>query len=114
VITIFGIPNCDKCRAARRWFDQNGITHQFHDLRKDGLSTKLIRDWLQKIGAAALVNRRSKTWRELAIDLPAGNADIAELLLEHPTLIKRPLVDTGSNLQVGYDEDKWLQLKTDG
>jgi arsenate reductase len=112
VPTLYGIPNCDKCRAARKWFAGQGVEIPFHDLRADGLDADLVDSWLKQLGFNNLINNRSKTWR----DLPAATraqlnaATARELILEHPTLIKRPLVDTGSSLLVGYDEASWANL----
>jgi arsenate reductase len=112
VPTLFGIPNCDKCRAARQWFAAEGIEILFHDLRADGLDASLVEGWLNQLGFKALINTRSKTWR----DLPAktreqlNDSTACELILQYPTLIKRPLVDTGSSLLVGYDEASWANL----
>jgi arsenate reductase len=112
VLTLFGIPNCDKCRAARQWFAAKGIDILFHDLRADGLDADLVDSWLKQLGFKALINARSKTWRELPAttreQLSGTNA--RELILQFPTLIKRPLIDTGSTLLVGYDEGAWAEL----
>jgi arsenate reductase len=112
VLTLFGIPNCDKCRAARKWFSASGLKFQFHDLRADGLDSELIDHWLSQVGFKALINTRSKTWRDIPAASRAALNDTTarELALEHPTLINRPLVDTGSVVLVGYDEDAWAEL----
>lgn len=108
VITIYGIANCDKCRKALRWFDANGYTHQFHDLRKDGLDKALAEQWLLSLDAGQLLNRRSTTWRQLTVDeRERADNGAADLLVAYPTLAKRPLVDTGGALVVGYDEPAW-------
>ena len=110
--TLFGIPNCDKCRAARQWFAARDIEIRFHDLRADGLNKGLAKSWLKQLGYKALINTRSKTWRELPTDVREQLSDSSapELILKYPTLIKRPLVDTGSSLLVGYDEAAWAEL----
>ncbi len=109
MLTIYGIGNCDKCRKALRWFADNGIEHRFHDLRKDGLSKAQAKTWLQQNGAEALLNRRSATWRQLTASerAQAEQPAAADLLLAHPTLLKRPLVESGESLLVGYDEQAW-------
>lgn len=111
MITIYGIANCDKCRAARKWFSQQDIAHQFHDVRKDGLTASIVQEWLQQAGTDTVINRRGKTWKEIPTDI-RDNLDAnlaAELILEHPTLTKRPVIDTGSEILVGYDEPMWLK-----
>lgn len=105
MIVIYGIPNCDKCRAASKWFTAQSIDFRFHDVRADGLDARQLSGWLEQLGADALLNRRSTTWRQLSDKERAG--DPAGLILKHPTLLKRPLVDSGASLTVGYDEAAW-------
>ncbi len=114
MLIIFGISNCDKCRAARKWFMDKGIEHQFHDVRKDGLTKAVVSDWLSQTGSDTLINKRSKTWREVPEETRNSltNASACQLILDNPTLTKRPLVDTGAELLVGYDEARWLTLKS--
>lgn len=112
MIVVYGIRNCDKCRAALKWFASEGIEHSFHDLRQDGLDQTLLTIWLTRIDADALLNKRSKTWRAIPAERrdEPGKAAVIKLVLDYPTVIKRPLVDNGAQLQVGYDEDAWRQL----
>ena len=111
MITIYGIPNCDKCRAARKWFAANGVNVRFHDLRADGLDTQTLEGWQTVLGDDALINKRSQTWRKIPepdrqeLD---GNGS-RQLMLNHPTLIKRPIVISGSTVAVGYDETGWTK-----
>ena len=109
---IYGIPNCDKCSKARKWFEGNELNHSFHDLRTDGLNAAMISAWLKQTDADALLNRRSTTWRGLSNeqrDAAISNSGLTQLLIQHPTLLKRPLVDTGATIIVGYDETAWLE-----
>ena len=105
---VYGIKNCDKCRAALKWFDKQAIDYRFHDVRTDGLSKKQVKSWLNKAGSE-LVNKRSTTWRSLSDSerTQIESTGAVELLLEHPTLIKRPLIEDGAELLVGYDEPAW-------
>ena len=105
MIVVYGIPNCDKCRAASKWFTAHEAEFRFHDVRVDGLDSKQVSDWLDTLGSDTLLNRRSTTWRQLGE--AERNSDPAGLILKHPTLLKRPLVDTGNGLVVGYDESAW-------
>jgi arsenate reductase len=109
MLTVYGIPNCDKCRAARRWFEASGAEFSFHDLRVDGLPGDLLQRWLDTVGSESLINKRSTTWRALPADQRDGldATGIRQLLVEHPTLIRRPVVDDGMQLLVGYDESGW-------
>ncbi len=109
---IFGIPNCDKCRAALNWFAAAGIGHRLHDIRADGLDATLVRHWLEVVGADQLVNRRSTTWRQISEDQRDLDdaRHVVALILEHPTLVKRPVVAVGDSVVVGYDEGSWQAL----
>ena len=114
-IIIYGIKNCDTCRKALKWLDAEGIDHAWVDIRVDGLSHENVQRWLQAIGAEALVNRRSTTWRQLAPEQrPALDSnDWVDVLLENPTLIKRPVFDLGDEVRVGFGDDvrAWLTGK---
>jgi len=109
--TLYGIPNCDKCRAARKWFDAQDNRYTFHDLRADGISQHAIAGWLKAAGSDALINKRSTTWRQLSdAERARAESDPAGLLAANVTLIKRPLVQVGNELVVGYDEQRWSEL----
>ena len=111
-VTLYGIRGCDRCRQARRWFADHAIEHRFHDLREDGLNAELLESWLAAVSPARLVNTRSTTWRSLAPESREQAMSLAgiPLLLELPTLIKRPVVTSGQQVRVGYDEAEWTRL----
>ena len=104
MLTVYGINQCDSCRKAIKWLDGQGLEYRFHDIRSDGLAADLVKSWLDSSFADSLVNRRSTTWRQLNEDqrLYEGNA-LLELLLEHPTLIKRPVFVTDRIIAVGFN-----------
>ncbi|RUR52809.1 Spx/MgsR family RNA polymerase-binding regulatory protein [Vreelandella populi] len=112
MLTLYIIDTCDTCRKARKALEDNGVPFKTHDLRKDGLSTELLEHILERVPLQDAVNKRSTTWRNLSQkDKDSLDATSArQLLLEHPTLLKRPLLDTGGDaLKVGYragDYDK--------
>ncbi|MEJ2139606.1 MAG: ArsC/Spx/MgsR family protein [Gammaproteobacteria bacterium] len=116
MITVYGIRNCDKCRAALKWFDSRDAQHTFHDLRADGLALTTVQRWQRSLGDDALVNKRSTTWRGIANEDKTGLSrdGIARLMLAHPTLIKRPVVECEDRVYVGYDEAAWNVLLTNG
>ena len=107
-VTVFGLRNCDTCRKALRWLEGEGVEHHFHDLRADGLERARVGRWLASPQADRLVNRRSTTWRSLDESRRAAQGDaLLDLLLEHPTLIKRPVFERrGEVLAVGFDPDR--------
>ena len=103
---LYGIKNCDTVKKARAWLDAHQIEYRFHDFRGDGLELKRVQDWLRELGVDTLINKRGTTWRQLdektRSGLTASNA--AALLVTHPTLIKRPLLDIGHQRFVGFSE----------
>ncbi|WP_110666991.1 ArsC family reductase [Salinicola halophilus] len=110
--TLYGIKNCDTCRKARRLLDERGIDFRFHDLRDDGLDAATLDAFLARTDWQTLLNTRSTTWRGLgAADKEALDRDRArELMLAHPTLIKRPLLVRGDTLVVGLNRSAYEGL----
>jgi Spx/MgsR family transcriptional regulator len=105
--TLYGIKNCDQVKKARRWLDERQVGYHFHDWRADGLPAE-VGQWLDQLGWQALVNRSSTSWRALPEDTRATFGDQAlALLVETPTLIKRPLLTFGDELLVGFDAERW-------
>ncbi len=106
MLIVYGIPNCDTCRKARKWLDGQGIAHRFHDLRADGLPAELLAAWIAELGWEALLNRRGTTWRKLPEDdkRRVDEAGAGSLMQHHPTLIKRPVFDLGDRRLVGFGE----------
>lgn len=109
MLTIYGIPNCDTCRKARKWLETNSVEHRFHDLRVDGLEKATLERWAQSAGWQKLLNTRSTTWRGLPEtdrqNLKEKRA--LELMLELPTLVKRPVAEVGDILLVGFSADRY-------
>jgi len=110
--TLYGIPNCDTVKRARAWLDDHGVSYRFHDFRKAGVPEAELDRWLAAPGWEALVNRRGTTWRGLdeatrqsVVDAPSARA----VLLAHPSLIKRPVVNWGPERDVttGFDAERW-------
>ncbi len=101
MLTVYGLKTCDACRKARKALGDR--EHRFHDLRADGLDPALLDRWIEALGWEALLNRRSTTWRGLnEADRAAPDADRARgLMLAHPALVKRPVIDDGGTVRVG-------------
>ena len=102
--TLYGIKNRDTVKKARLWLDQNGIAYQFHDFRADGLTLAQLNDFAIRVDWNTLLNRSSTSWRQLSAeqqsDLTLEKA--TALMLCTPTLIKRPILDTGDKLIIGF------------
>ncbi|WP_020590971.1 arsenate reductase [Kiloniella laminariae] len=103
---IHGIKNCDTCRKAIKIFAGKAIPHSYHDFRADGLSEQQLDRWLQAVGWEKLLNRRGTSWRALPDDVKERiDADQAKsLMLENPTLIKRPVFEVGDAVVVGFSK----------
>lgn len=111
-LTIFGLPGCDTCRKARKWLADNGHEHRFHDLREDGLDMQMLQRWSDRLDWQPLLNTRSLTWRKIPPNDRAGMAGDRALacMLQHPTLIKRPLLEYGDLVTVGYSAASYEQI----
>ena len=104
MITLYGLKNCDTCRKARKWLDELGIAHSFHDVRADGLSETQIAGWARALGWETLLNRRGTTWRQLTEKEKenVNEARAVALMAAHPALIKRPVFDLDGRQLVGF------------
>ena len=105
---LYGLKNCDTCRKAMKALEAAGHAPRLHDVRADGLDRAQVEAWL-KIFGDALVNTRSTTWRGLTADERAEPA--AALLIRHPTLMKRPIIEDGDRVTLGWTaeaQSTWL------
>ncbi|MBR2512634.1 MAG: Spx/MgsR family RNA polymerase-binding regulatory protein [Halomonas sp.] len=112
MLTLYMINTCDTCRKARKALDEKALLYKTHDLRKDGLSAALLEHILNRVPLVDVMNKRSKTWRELSDDEKDYDANSArQLLLTYPTLLKRPLLeqDDGTIL-IGYRDGDYDKL----
>ena len=110
MITLYGIPNCDTVKKARAWLASHGVAHTFHDFKKQGVPADRLATWQQAVGWEKLLNRQGTTWRKLDPQLQAATTDAAgaqALMLAQPSVIKRPVVDWGTQVTVGFDEKSW-------
>ena len=112
--TLFGIKNCDTVKKARRWLDAKKIDYQFHDFRIDGLTEAQVQGWINTIGLGTLVNKRSTTWKTLSNtekeQITSNYVYVATTILEHPTLIKRPLLENNGETTVGFSEASYKDI----
>ncbi|TFW29331.1 ArsC family reductase [Massilia horti] len=108
--TLYGIPNCDTVKKARTWLADQGHAFDFHDFKKQGLARELAAGWLEQLDWEVLVNRKGMTWRNLTDERRAQVVDKAsalELMLENPSVIKRPVLDNGGALAVGFSDAQY-------
>ena len=112
MITVFGIKNCDTIKKARNWLTDHSIDYQFHDVRTDGIDAEKIEYWIEQAGWESVLNRRGTTWRKLDSSIQETiNADtVTALLLEHPAMIKRPVLDVDGAITIGFKADKYQTI----
>jgi len=113
MIKLYGIKNCDTVKKAMKWLAENGIEYQFHDYKKDGIDLVKLREFVKKFGWEKLVNRKGTTWRQLSeVEQKKIINDEAapELMLEKPSIIKRPIIDLGSKQIIGFDEMEYENI----
>jgi arsenate reductase len=103
--TIYGIPNCDTMKKARAWLADAGVAVDFHDYRKQGVDAALLTGWADKLGWERLLNRSGTTFRKLPDAVKAGldRGKALALMAANPSVIRRPVLDTGKVLLVGFD-----------
>ena len=105
---LYGIPNCDTVAKARKYLDNKSISYEFHDVRKDGLSAEIVKNAYAALGEKTF-NMRSPTWRQLDDTQKAQLKDGSDFsaALEHPTVLKRPLVVHPEFTLNGFNADDW-------
>jgi Spx/MgsR family transcriptional regulator len=110
-VTIYGIPNCDTMKKARTWLEGHGVNYAFHDYRASGLEADRLDAWVENLGWQVLLNKASTSFRDLPDvkkqDLTENKAKA--LMLANPTMIKRPVLDLGGRLLVGFKPDLYAQ-----
>lgn len=106
-MVLYGIPNCDTVKTARAWLGQAGVAYAFHDYKKAGIDVARLEAWADAIGWETLLNRAGTTFRKLPdadrADIDRGRA--IALMALHPSLIKRPVVEHGGRVVVGFKPD---------
>lgn len=110
MIIVYGIANCSSVKKARAWLTEHGQPHEFHDFKKHGVPPEKLALWAQAVGWEKLLNRQGTTWRKLDAAAQAAVRDAASaqsLMLAQHSVIRRPVVDWGQNLTVGFDAAAW-------
>lgn len=112
-LNLYGIPNCDTVKKARTWLESHGLDYTFHDYKKEGADPEKLAKWIAAAGLDAVVNRKGTTFRKLTADEQAVLADshrAVALLVQQPSVIKRPIVEHAGGVLVGFKEDEWRVL----
>ena len=112
-ITLYGIPNCDTVKKARTWLAAQQLDFTFHDFKKQGLERATVAAWLRQLPWDVLVNRKGTTWRALSDERKASITDAAsavDLMLENPSIIKRPVLDKDGKFSVAFSDAQYAAI----
>jgi len=112
-ITIHGIRNCDTMKKARAWLDAHGVEYDFHDYKAQGIDRAKLEAWAKVVGWEVLLNRAGTTFRKLP-DASKQNIDerkAIKLMLAQPSMIKRPVLERGKTLIVGFTEERYSAIR---
>jgi len=109
--TVYGIRNCDTMKKACAWLEGHDVPYAFHDYQRQGIDRAHLRRWIAAVGWERLLNRSGTTFRKLA---PAQREVLDEdaaiaLMIEHPSLIKRPVLELGARVLVGFRPEVYAQ-----
>lgn len=109
MLTVYGIKSCDTCRKARKYLAEHDIEFRFHDVRDDGLDIQMLERWGDRIAWEKLLNRQSLTWRKIPeVDRAGMTRERAyALMLDQPTLLKRPVLESDKFMAVGFSEKRF-------
>jgi arsenate reductase len=108
-VTIYGIKNCDTMKKARAWLDGHGVAYAFHDYKAVGVERAALEGWARQVGWEVLLNRAGTTFRKLPDAAREGltEAKAIALMLDQPSMIKRPVLDLGGRLLVGFKPEQY-------
>jgi Spx/MgsR family transcriptional regulator len=109
-ITVYGIPNCDTIKKAFNWFKKQKIEIDFWDYKRSGITKEKLTGWCKQVSWEILLNKKSTTWRSLSLPVQekiTSQAAAIKLMIENTSIIKRPVVEYGDNIFIGFDEEKF-------
>jgi arsenate reductase len=108
-VTIYGIKNCDTMKKARDWLSSHGVAYDFHDYKTAGIAPHVLAGWTREVGWQVLLNRSGTTFRALPETAKTGldEAKAIALMAAQPSMIKRPVLDLGGELIVGFKPERY-------
>ncbi|MCF2858076.1 ArsC family reductase [Pseudoalteromonas sp. SMS1] len=111
-IVLYGIPNCDTIKKAKKFLEQNDIEYTFHDYRKDGLTAQQLDTFVANLGWETVLNKRGTTYRALSDEQKQNlnEASAKQYMLESPAMIKRPILAFNSNYHIGFKADQYQEI----
>ena len=112
MVVVYGIPNCDTVKKATAWLKAHDVDFQFHDYKTQGAPADKLKNWSAIKGWEFIFNKRSTTWKDLvaagATDVKTTRAALS-LMAKHTSIIKRPVIEAGDQLLVGFNENEYIQ-----
>lgn len=112
MLRVFGIRRCDTMSRAMAWLNEHQLEFHLHDYKKDGVPADRLAGWIERAGWRAIVNTKGTTFRKLPPELTADLDDVRvqPLLTEHPSAIRRPIIEHGGHLLIGFDPAHWSEI----
>ena len=109
---LYGIKNCDTMKKARTWLDAKGVVYRFHDYKLGGIDRGTLTGWVDRLGWEVLLNRAGTTFKKLpdAAKMDIDRDRAITLMLEQPSMIKRPVLDRAGHLTVGFKPELYETL----
>ncbi|OLQ89205.1 arsenate reductase [Vibrio ponticus] len=111
-ITMYGIPNCDTIKKAKKWLEAESVSFDFHDYRKQGIDTEMVTTFCQALGWENVLNKRGTTFRQLSQEQKdsLNEQSAIALLVEHPAMIKRPILLVNDQYHIGFKADQYAAI----
>jgi len=112
MITLYGIPNCDTMKKTRKWLAGHDVDYDFHDYKKKGVNATQLQQWIDAVGWEVLLNRRGMMWRKLSEEVRTSidEKSAVQIMLETPSIIKRPVLVNNNEVLVGFNETEYSTL----
>jgi Spx/MgsR family transcriptional regulator len=109
---MYGIPNCDTVKKAMNWLHKNKILFEFHDYKKEGITSSKLKSWCKFKNWEIIFNKRSSTWKEVMASqegIVNNQAEAIQIMTHHTSIIKRPILEMNDDIIVGFDEKEYLE-----
>ncbi len=112
---LYGIRNCDTMKKARAWLDTRGVSYEFHDYKVAGIDRARLEQWCSQVGWQKLLNRAGTTFRKLpeAQKSPLDERRAVALMVQQPSMIKRPVLEWGARLLVGFQPQEYATARNE-
>jgi arsenate reductase len=110
--TVYGIPNCDTVKKTQDWLKEHSVEYTFHNYKLEGISKEKLVQWCKEAGWETVLNRKSSTWKKLSPEVQqkvTNQTEAIKVMMENNSSIKRPVIDTGKKILVGYDEEAFIK-----